>query len=285
MKEFEPLTFLGKQNYRNILEKQSMYLVDPNEMIETWFQSGTNVILWGYNHDILLVHKFMGEKLLPALSQIHITNIFLETSCTWQADFDHFRETGVYSDEWNKDLQFVLGLSGKQEDKRFLFESIRNYPDLKLTFIDAPEDRQTGRRLPLKISRDQFMYEKIVQNRPNGKFLVICGSHHAETTDSERGRFAQLIKNPKLDTLGMRLRNYSGYKTKSLIATDFGTNPLCELREYLNSISPDQSQPFAVDFQRCLKNRNNVIRKFKYRHQYLPHVFDGLILYPYSRPW
>lgn len=255
--------------------------LDPIGLIESWFDNGTRCVMFGYQHDVLDIHQYMGAVLVPELTRMGITTIFAEHSVTWQKDLDIFRKTGRYSAEWENEIGLVLGLSGGYEDARYLYEAVKDTPSLRLVFTDIPDDRKTGWPIRSAIDRDRYMFEVIRKHRPQGKFLVINGSGHTEKRHLKMtGKTGfPFFRSTYTGTLAGYLSGYTDGKIRSLCAFGGVDYKLYPLKQKFDTL-PKGYPAFALDLAAERIDQDSIVKDYVYKHRKLDELFDALVFFP-----
>lgn len=258
-------------------------LLTPLGLIKSWYDSGTKGILMGYQHDVLDCHRFFGN-LVGELPRLGVKTVYLEESVTWQPDFEELRRTGKYSREWEKKLEMIRLMSGGMEDGRFLLEALRARKDMKLVFIDSPEDRETGRRIESALegkTRDEYMMSQIKRYPPEGKFISISGYGHA-ACGTYLNYDIKLDKDVLVSPLGA-LMGDGDYKdlVKSVVCLGSGDYKSYEIYKYFNDLLPKGTPPIAFDFS----HGGAILQVFdnsKLKGWLKRELFSGLIFFPHA---
>lgn len=256
-------------------------IIDPLELMERWYAEGAQGILLGHDHGVLDFHEFSGV-VMESLPRFGVKTVYLEESVTWQPDLRRYRETDKYSDEWDRELERTRLRWDGHEDRRYLYEAIRNQKDVELWFIDCPVDRKTGKRMYRAMegkTRDEYMMDEFRNHPPSERFLVICGSSH---TALGRYRNDDRIQTP----LGVLIKEYfpaiSLRSIMSIARINLNSPSRTALVRYFNEAVPEGSPPLALDLRQGNWFDIPQIKNARFRQRRIRGLFHGLIVFPHA---
>lgn len=260
-------------------ETHTYTLLDPAELVASMYQSGTDGVIFGRQHGVHIIHDYTAQTVIPLAAALGVTDLYVEESVSWQNDWEEFVRTGIYTPEWNTALESVSLSWGGNEDPRPVYEALRGYPHIRVTFFDVPEDRW-GRRIPVSnihdpaYDRDEFMKYMFLKQPPKGRYIVLGGSAHGVQKKS-KDAYGHVT-----DTFATLIRG-EGYKTQTISAVGDPTHEWYTFYKFFNGILPMGHGPIALDLKAEAQNHSSIAAGHRYYGTPSSELFDGLVFFPH----